>query len=67
MRFSTEKYELGDLHNKFMHLTNSSINKYSPLLHKVKQTIGTGAKWNFAMLRSYFKVRESEKLGARSG
>lgn len=29
-RFSTEKYDLKNLGNKFSHLTNTSINKYAP-------------------------------------
>lgn len=29
-RFSTEKYDIKSLGNKFSHLTNTSINKYAP-------------------------------------
>ena len=45
--FSTEKYDLSNINNKFVHLTNSSINKYSPLLNAVKNVVGSGAKWSF--------------------
>ena len=30
VRFSTDKYDLKSLDNKFSHLTNTSINKYAP-------------------------------------
>ncbi len=63
VRFSTEKYTLGNLGNKFMHLTNSSINKYSPSLHAVKNVVGSGAKWTFAALNKYLRV--SSLLNAR--
>jgi tubulin polyglutamylase TTLL2 len=33
IRFSTEKYDMKDLGNKFIHLTNTSINKYSPSIN----------------------------------
>jgi len=29
VRFSTERYDTGNLNNLFSHLTNSSINKYA--------------------------------------
>ena len=60
VRFSTEKYTLGSFGNKFMHLTNSSINKYSPALHTVKNIVGSGAKWTFAALNKHLRVRKSE-------
>lgn len=40
-----DRYSLSDLDNLFVHLTNSSINKYSPTLHHNKDIIGRGSKW----------------------
>ena len=53
VRFGTQPYDLADLGNKFSHLTNSSINKHSPLLRTVKRVVGDGAKWPFARLWQY--------------
>ena len=49
VRFSTQKYSLSQnsLGNKFMHLTNTSINKQSPSLDADKGKIGVGSKWTF--------------------
>jgi tubulin polyglutamylase TTLL2 len=63
IRFSTEKYTLGHLNNKFVHLTNTyvykcnfrSINKFSPSLNVAKAVIGSGSKWTIEKLRSYYK------------
>ena len=65
VRFSTEKYTLGSFSNKFMHLTNSSINKYSPALHTVKNIVGSGAKWTFAALNKHLRVSwpDSRRMG----
>lgn len=50
VRFSTEKYNKGNLGNKFSHLTNTSINKYSPSVNVVKNVIGAGSKWSLDQL-----------------
>ena len=55
MRFSTEKYDMKALGNKFSHLTNSSINKYSPSLNAQKGIIGAGSKWTFDQLRNHLR------------
>jgi hypothetical protein len=49
VRFSTQKYSLsqGTLGNKFIHLTNTSVNKQSPMLQDEKGKIGLGTKWTF--------------------
>ena len=44
-RFSTQKYNEGDYGNVFSHLTNASINKFSPNYDNDKDTIGAGCKW----------------------
>ena len=56
VRFGTAKYELAQFDNKFMHLTNSSINKYSPL--------APGApKWTFAQLNTHLReLRKDPKI-----
>jgi tubulin polyglutamylase TTLL2 len=40
VRFSSEKFDLTSIHNKFIHLTNSSINKQSPSMYVSKDIIG---------------------------
>ncbi|KAK6171226.1 hypothetical protein SNE40_019461 [Patella caerulea] len=54
VRFSTEKYDLNSLNNVFAHLTNSSINKYSPNYSAGKERVGPGCKWTLTQLRYYF-------------
>jgi hypothetical protein len=55
VRFSTDKYSLKSLDNKFAHLTNTSINKYAPNLNSKKGVIGPGCKWSFEHLKDYFR------------
>ena len=54
VRFSTEKYDLNCLSNLYSHLTNTSINKYSPSYTTDKERVGPGCKWTLAQLRHYF-------------
>jgi tubulin polyglutamylase TTLL2 len=58
-RFATSPYDMsGDqLKNVFSHLTNTSINKYSPTLETNKEEIGSGCRWKINRLRAYFKAR----------
>ncbi len=53
-RFSTDKYDLGALGNLFSHLTNTSINKHSPMYAADKDQIGAGCKWTITQLRHFF-------------
>ncbi|XP_074654563.1 uncharacterized protein LOC141908414 [Tubulanus polymorphus] len=53
-RFSTEKFDLENLDNVFSHLTNTSINKFSPSYTAEKRCIGAGCKWTLTQLRHYF-------------
>ena len=53
-RFSTEKYDLNNLGNAYSHLTNTSINKYSPMYNADKERVGPGCKWTLTQLRHYF-------------
>ena len=52
VRFSSERYDTSSLNNVYSHLTNSSINKYAPT--NVTNADGSGLKWTFDSLRSYF-------------
>ncbi|KAJ3327713.1 putative tubulin polyglutamylase ttll2 [Blyttiomyces sp. JEL0837] len=54
-RFATSLYDTNSLKNKFSHLTNTSINKFSPTLLAPKVTVGQGCKWTLQKLREYFK------------
>ena len=62
VRFATDKYscDLKELHNVYAHLTNSSINKFSPSFHEDKNIIGAGCKWSLGRLRKY--LSETLKL-----
>jgi len=55
VRFATEKYskDSSSIANLFAHLTNSSINKFSPSLDEHKDTVGSGCKWTLTRLRKY--------------
>ena len=55
VRFSTDKYDLDKLGNLFSHLTNTSINKHSPMYGADKDQIGSGCKWTITQLRHYFR------------
>ncbi|KAI8925680.1 tubulin-tyrosine ligase family-domain-containing protein [Entophlyctis helioformis] len=56
-RFATSRYDMSSLKNRFSHLTNTSINKFSPTLDTNKDEIGPGCKWQFSRLRAYFEQR----------
>lgn len=53
VRFSTERFDLSSLDNRFSHLTNTSINKTGPQYLAEKESIGTGCKWTLGKLRHY--------------
>ena len=55
VRFGTDKYDLNKLGNLFSHLTNTSINKHSPMYAADKDQIGSGCKWTLTQLRHYFR------------
>ena len=54
VRFGTEKFDLGQPGNIFSHLTNTSINKFSPSYSCKKERVGSGCKWTLSQLRTYF-------------
>lgn len=54
VRFSTERFDLSSLDNRFSHLTNTSINKTGPQYSAEKESIGTGCKWTLSKLRHFF-------------
>lgn len=53
VRFSTEKFDLSSLKNKYSHLTNTSINKNSPSYATDKERVGPGCKWTLTQFRHY--------------
>ena len=55
VRFSTKKYSLKgkDISDKYVHLTNSSINKQNHLDYR-NMTVGPNAKWTLEQLKKYF-------------
>ncbi|KAL3882585.1 hypothetical protein ACJMK2_028915 [Sinanodonta woodiana] len=55
VRFSTEKFDLKCLQNIFSHLTNTSINKYSPSYTADKERVGPGCKWTLTQLRYFLQ------------
>lgn len=59
VRFATDKYtsDVSQISNVYAHLTNSSINKYSPSLHDDKAIVGAGCKWTLSRLRRYLTLR----------
>ncbi|XP_071819355.1 uncharacterized protein [Apostichopus japonicus] len=58
VRFSTEKFDLNSIGNLFSHLTNTSINKFSPSYTTDKERVGQGCKWTLTMLRNYFHQQD---------
>ncbi|KAK9503285.1 hypothetical protein O3M35_011887 [Rhynocoris fuscipes] len=52
-RFSTDKFSLNDLSNKYAHLTNCSVNKQGPGYMEMKDKVGAGCKWSLKQLRYY--------------
>lgn len=55
-RFSTEKFDMDSLGNKFSHLTNTSINKYGANIHDKRDVVGVG-NWTFAQLSQYLESK----------
>ena len=53
VRFSTDRYDTGQLKNQYSHLTNSSINKYHQTTQMSSGSYGSGIKWSFEQLRVY--------------
>eukprot|EP00730_Choanoeca_flexa_P009192 TRINITY_DN12605_c0_g2_i10.p1 TRINITY_DN12605_c0_g2~~TRINITY_DN12605_c0_g2_i10.p1 ORF type:complete len:331 (+),score=44.19 TRINITY_DN12605_c0_g2_i10:50-1042(+) len=54
-RFGTAKYDDSDIENLYSHLTNTSINKFSPSLTADKDGIGAGCKWSLIQLRQHWQ------------
>jgi len=53
VRFSTERYDTKNLQNLFVHLTNSSINKYAHGAGQDGEKVRDN-KWTIEQLRSFF-------------
>eukprot|EP00045_Choanoeca_perplexa_P008858 m.83119 g.83119 ORF g.83119 m.83119 type:complete len:442 (-) comp14646_c0_seq6:270-1595(-) len=56
-RFGTAKYDTSDMTNLYSHLTNTSINKFSPTLEAQKDGIGAGCKWSLIQLRQHWQAQ----------
>lgn len=59
-RFATEKFDLSCLDNVYSHLTNTSINKYSPTYAQGKEGVGFGCKWSLSQFRSYLAGHDED-------
>ena len=53
-RFATEPYDLKNPRNRFVHLTNYSLNKYAPNFQDLGED-GKGFKWTLTALRSFLE------------
>lgn len=53
-RFATEVYDLKNPRNRFVHLTNYSLNKYSPNFVDLNED-GKGFKWTLSALKSFLE------------
>jgi tubulin polyglutamylase TTLL5 len=51
-RFATEPYDLSNFRNRFVHLTNYSLNKYSPNFIDMHED-GKGFKWTLTALKDF--------------
>eukprot|EP01065_Artemidia_motanka_P004311 TRINITY_DN12059_c0_g1_i1.p1 TRINITY_DN12059_c0_g1~~TRINITY_DN12059_c0_g1_i1.p1 ORF type:complete len:1007 (+),score=239.48 TRINITY_DN12059_c0_g1_i1:55-3021(+) len=64
VRFATEKYKRGESHlqNRYMHLTNYSVNKKSAKFKKNTNADedDTGSKWSLRGLKRYFKSHKMD-------
>ena len=58
-RFATVPYRSADLSNRFMHLTNYSVNKHNPVF-KASAQGDSGSKWSLSGLSAYFKDHNIE-------
>uniref|UniRef100_A0A8C6UGP8 Tubulin tyrosine ligase-like family, member 2 n=1 Tax=Neogobius melanostomus TaxID=47308 RepID=A0A8C6UGP8_9GOBI len=62
VRFATEKYQLSHLGNLYSHLTNTSINKFSPFYKTEKGKVGQGCKWTMSKFRHFLHCQEVSEL-----
>lgn len=62
VRFATEKYQLSHLGNLYSHLTNTSINKFSPFYKMEKGKVGQGCKWTMSKFRHFLYCQEINEL-----
>ncbi|KAK7907745.1 hypothetical protein WMY93_016357 [Mugilogobius chulae] len=62
VRFATEKYQLSHLDNLYSHLTNTSINKFSPFYKTEKGKVGQGCKWTMSKFRHFLHCQEANEL-----
>ncbi|KAM8831299.1 putative tubulin polyglutamylase TTLL2 [Spinachia spinachia] len=62
VRFATEKYNLSSLRNLYAHLTNTSINKFSPFYRAAKERVGQGCKWTMSKFRHFLHIQDTNEL-----
>ncbi|TPX57677.1 hypothetical protein PhCBS80983_g03664 [Powellomyces hirtus] len=53
-RFATSPYTLEN-NDVYAHLTNTSINKFSPYFEHEKEEVGSGCRWTLGKLRGWFE------------
>lgn len=65
VRFATEDYDKDNPYNKFIHLTNYSINKESENFKKDVSSTNecVGSKWSLTALKGYFKEKSIDFQG----
>ncbi|ETO25555.1 hypothetical protein RFI_11582 [Reticulomyxa filosa] len=51
-------YKIDDLANHYVHLTNTSLNKWSGTFGLEKEVIGSGSKWTLSKLWEYLKTEK---------
>lgn len=66
VRFSTEKYDLGNLNARLSHLTNFSLNKHSKkfVVNQDEEEDDQGSKWSVSALKRLFESQniDHEKI-----
>lgn len=64
VRFATQKYQTTDIQNKFSHLTNYSINKFSDqfVSNKSAENDGEGSKWSITALKTFLRKQKGEEV-----
>ena len=61
--FATNKYDTDDIQDVYSHLTNTSINKFSPSLQDSKEDVGEGCKWTLNKLNQWMKEKRGFEWG----
>lgn len=62
VRFATVKYNLSYLDDLYAHLTNTSINKFSPFYTEDKEKVGQGCTWTMSKFRCFLHSQGVNEL-----